>query len=157
MDPLKLINGDADVALAGHTQHLTATTMKSTVADNHPQLEHGGGALQTGIKPKPDLKHLNLATSVHGRGPSPATTPAIAGEGRERGQSAQIWRGTRRTGKRFIGVQEYVRADIVFHTHQGVILRIQAFHPPALNPVPIIQRKRPITVCADGKLMEHLR
>jgi hypothetical protein len=43
MDPLKLINGDADVALAGHTQHLTATTMKSTVADNHPQLEHGGG------------------------------------------------------------------------------------------------------------------
>jgi hypothetical protein len=59
--------------------------------------------------------------------------------------------------KRFIGVQEYVRADIVFHTHQGVILRIQAFHPPALNPVPIIQPKRPITVCADGKLMEHLR
>jgi hypothetical protein len=58
---------------------------------------------------------------------------------------------------RFIGSQEQVRAGIVFHTHQGVILRIQAFHPPALNPVPIIQPKRPITVCADGKLMEHLR
>jgi hypothetical protein len=106
MDPLKLINGDADVALAGRTQHLAATTMKSPIADHHPQLEHGGGALQTGIKPKPDQKHLNLATSIHGRGPSPATTPAIAGEGRERGQSAQIWRGTRRTGVGIRAVQE---------------------------------------------------
>jgi hypothetical protein len=58
---------------------------------------------------------------------------------------------------RFIGIQEHVRAGIVFHTHQAVILLTRAFHPPALNPVPIIQPKRPIIVCADGKLMEHLR
>jgi hypothetical protein len=53
---------------------------------------------------------------------------------------------------RFIGIQEHVRAGIVFHTHQGVSLRTRAFHQPALNRVPIIQPKRPIPVCADWKI-----
>jgi hypothetical protein len=90
---VELIEGDAGAAPSGRTEHHAATTSKNTTTGHKTPLASVGNALQdNGIKPDTihaelNSRSLHLRCSCTGRRPSPASTSAIAGEEKERGQA----------------------------------------------------------------------